>query len=122
MGREMRKGRKNKTESGSDPFASLVFAACAKIPRGKVSTYSDLARAISHPYAARAVGNTLNKNRSRFVPCHRVVRSDGCIGGFAHGTEKKIEMLRHEGVDVMANLANDGEEKVDLKRFLFKFR
>ncbi len=81
-------------------FSDLVFAACSRIKRGRVSTYTDIARAIGKPGASRAVGNALNRNRSPKVPCHRVVRSDGSVGGFAHGTRKKEEMLRAEGVRI----------------------
>lgn len=81
-------------------FEKEVFAACAKIRKGRVSTYSEIARAIGKPKACRAVGNALNKNRSRSVPCHRVVCSDGRIGGFAHGSRKKQAMLEGEGVGI----------------------
>ncbi len=81
-------------------FQEKVFAACSKIRKGRVSTYADIARAIGKPGASRAVGNALNRNRSPSVPCHRVVRSDGAVGGFAHGTRRKEEMLRAEGVRI----------------------
>ncbi|MDD5172320.1 MAG: MGMT family protein [Candidatus ainarchaeum sp.] len=94
-------------------FTEKVYSACARIPKGKVSTYSRIARAIKKPKSARAVGNALNKNRSKSVPCHRVIRSDGDVGGFAHGTRKKIAMLRREGVEIKNGKAP--------KRFLFTF-
>ena len=81
-------------------FQLAVWKACAKISRGKVSTYASIAKAIGKPKAARAVGNALNKNPYSSVPCHRIIKSDGSIGGFAHGTKKKIEMLRKEGVKI----------------------
>jgi len=81
-------------------FRDRVFSACRRIPVGKVATYSQIARAIGRPKAARAVGNALNKNRSALVPCHRVVRSDGRVGGYAHGTREKVRMLRAEGVKI----------------------
>ncbi len=81
-------------------FEEKVFAACAKIRKGRVSTYSEIAKAIGKPKAMRAVGNALNKNRSPLVPCHRVVRSEGRVGGFAHGSRKKQEMLEREGVRI----------------------
>jgi O-6-methylguanine DNA methyltransferase len=74
-----------------------------------VTTYGEIARALGKPGAARAVGNALNKNNSSSVPCHRVVRSDETIGGFARGTRTKKELLEKEGVRVKGN-------KVDLKR------
>jgi len=81
-------------------FPEDVFRACRRIPKGKVATYSQIARMIGRPRSCRAVGNALNKNRSPFVPCHRVIRSDLSIGGFAHGTKKKAEMLKKEGVSI----------------------
>jgi methylated-DNA-[protein]-cysteine S-methyltransferase len=94
-------------------FPSLVFSACKKIPKGKVATYSEIAKAIGHPNAARAVGNALSKNRSKSVPCHRVIRSDGSAGGFARGMRAKIRILKREGVEITNG-------KVP-KRFLFDF-
>ncbi len=123
-------------------FSEKVWAACAKIPRGKVSTYSSIAKAIGRPRACRAVGNALNKNpflpgfgtrlaksagHGRFlrslraktrlppVPCHRVVKSDGSVGGFARGSKKKVALLKAEGVEV---LGSAGKPKVDLHKFL----
>jgi O-6-methylguanine DNA methyltransferase len=81
-------------------FERAVYAACSRIPRGRVATYAGIARAIGKPGAARAVGNALNRNRSPGVPCHRVVRSDGRVGGFAWGAERKARMLRAEGIRI----------------------
>ncbi|MBI5046261.1 MGMT family protein [Candidatus Micrarchaeota archaeon] len=82
-------------------FEQKVYDACAKIPKGKVSTYSEIARAIGRPNATRAVGNALNKNPfpPDKVPCHRVVKNDGSIGGFAHGPKNKIKLLKSEGIE-----------------------
>jgi len=82
------------------PFQEAVYAVCRRIPRGKVSTYSDIARVIGKPRAFRAVGNALNRNRSKSVPCHRVVRSDRGTGGFARGRKAKMALLRKEGVNI----------------------
>ncbi len=88
-----------------------------RIPRGRVSTYALLAKAIGHPGAARAVGNALNKNpHAPRVPCHRIVCSDGRLGGYASGAERKIELLRKEGVEV-----EDGRI-VDFEELNFKFK
>ena len=81
-------------------FQLAVWKACSKIPKGKVSTYAAIAKTIGKPKAVQAVGNALNKNPHSNVPCHRVIRSDGKVGGFAHGTKKKIDMLREEGVKI----------------------
>lgn len=80
-------------------FRSKVFALVARIPRGRVMTYAAVARAIGHPRAARAVGTALGTNRDlRRVPCHRVVRADGSIGGYAFGAPNKRKILQREGI------------------------
>ena len=84
-------------------FNQKVWQATQKIPRGKVTTYAAVARVLGKPKAARAVGNALNKNRFRAVPCHRVVRSDGTVGGFARGTKEKMWLLKKEGITIKAN-------------------
>lgn len=89
-------------------FQDAVFAACKRIPRGKVSTYSEIARAIGRPRAIRAVGNALNRNRSKDVPCHRVIRSDRKIGGFARGARAKALLLEKEGVPISGGKAAEG--------------
>ena len=62
-------------------------------------TYKQIARAVGCPEAFRAVGNSLNKNPDiKNIPCHRVVKSDGTIGGYRYGIKKKLSLLRREGV------------------------
>ena len=78
-------------------FQEKVYGVVRKIPKGKVLTYKEIAAAIGNPKAYRAVGNALNKNPFREVPCHRVIRSDGKVGGYARGTKKKTELLKKEG-------------------------
>ncbi len=96
-------------------FAEGVYRLAKKIPKGKVSTYKDLANALGNPKAVRAVGNALNKNPfAPKVPCHRVIKSDGSVGGFASGTRNKIKLLRREGI-----ILRNG--KINLKKFCFKF-
>ena len=90
-------------------FNEKVWAICARVPRGKVTTYAAIARKLG-TVAYRAVGNAMNKNPyAPRVPCHRVVGSDGSLTGFAAGIEKKKRLLKAEGV-VFAN------GKVDLKK------
>ena len=100
------------------PFQQAVLLECAKIPEGETRTYAQIARAIGKPKAARAVGNALGKNpfplrqehlfpRSRarknplapIIPCHRVVKSDGSVGGYsaAGGSRRKKSLLLKEG-------------------------
>jgi deoxyribonuclease V len=84
--------------------AGLVFKATSQIPKGMVSTYGDIAAALGDKIAARAVGEILSKNPTPIVvPCHRVVYSSGETGwydGYGHGAERKVELLRSEGVRV----------------------
>ena len=85
------------------PFQQKVWAALRTIPRGEVRTYTDIAVQIGHPSSARAVANACGKNPyAPEVPCHRVIRSDGSIGGYSAegGSEKKRVMLREEGVHI----------------------
>lgn len=78
-------------------FKDDVYSAVKKIPKGEVRSYKEVAMMIGRPRSYRAVGNVLNKNRDPEVPCHRVVRSDGVVGGFAWGSERKRAMLQAEG-------------------------
>lgn len=82
-------------------FQKLVLCSTKKIPRGRVTTYAEIACLIGRPRAVRAVGNALNRNPYKSVPCHRVIRSDGSVGGFALGAKVKIKILRGEGVKIL---------------------
>lgn len=122
-------------------FNERCYSVLRKVPRGKVTTYKEIAKKLKSR-AYRAVGNAMNKNPYSFlrisqeairnrrsvirgdskrnsgfflVACHRVINSNGKIGGFASGTKKKVEMLRKEGVEI-----KDGKI-VDFKKYLFKF-
>lgn len=76
-----------------------VYGMLARVPRGKITTYSELARAAGLKNGQRAVGRIMSKNPyPSIIPCHRVVRSTGDVGGYAYGTEVKEEMLSREGV------------------------
>ncbi len=79
-------------------FKKRVYNVVSKIPKGKIMSYKQVAEASGYPKAWRAVGNVLNKNRNPKVPCHRVIKSGGQIGGFAGGADKKLALLRKEGV------------------------
>jgi methylated-DNA-[protein]-cysteine S-methyltransferase len=81
-------------------FNERVWALCARVPRGKVTTYGEIAHKLG-TRAYRAVGNALNKNPyAPDVPCHRVVGSTGDLTGFASGLRKKRQLLEAEGVGV----------------------
>jgi methylated-DNA-[protein]-cysteine S-methyltransferase len=78
---------------------SEVYDLLLKIPAGKVSTYGDLAKALGNPLASRQVGRILGRNPNPIkVPCHRVVMSDGKIGGYFYGSDRKRELLEEEGI------------------------
>jgi methylated-DNA-[protein]-cysteine S-methyltransferase len=83
---------------GSSELKNKVYRVVGKIPRGRILTYKKVAEMAGAPCAWRAVGNILNKNMDFNIPCHRVVRSDGKIGGYNRGTNKKILLLKKEGV------------------------
>lgn len=78
-------------------FAEKVYNVVKKIPKGKVLTYKEVAKRAGKPLAMRAVGNILSKNHDKKIPCHRVIRSDGKIGGYNGGWNRKRELLREEG-------------------------
>lgn len=81
-------------------FRKRVYQVVSKIPKGRIMTYKEVAEAAGFPKAWRAVGNVLNKNRSSKVPCHRVIRSDGKVGGYRGGIKKKIMRLKKEGINI----------------------
>lgn len=89
-------------------FTKNVLEIVAQIPRGALMTYSQVAKAAGSPKAFRAVGSILNRNYREKewqlpfeeiepVPCHRVIRSDGFVGGYARGGTDKIRLLELEG-------------------------
>jgi len=80
-------------------FKDKVYQVVRKIKRGNVLSYKGVAGLTGNPRAYRAVGNILNKNSDmKNIPCHRVVKSDGRIGGYKYGTKKKVALLKKEGV------------------------
>ncbi len=81
-------------------FQKKVYQAVKKIPKGKVMTYKEVARVVNRPRACRAIGNVLNKNIDPKIPCHRVIRSDGRVGGYRWGTRRKLKLLRRERIRV----------------------
>ena len=79
-------------------FQQAVYRALTDIPAGETRSYQWIANRIRRPGSARAVGNALHQNPfAPTVPCHRVIRSDGSLGGYAHGIARKRELLRQEG-------------------------
>ena len=97
-------------------FKEKVLSLVGQIPRGKVTTYKELAKALGRQRAYRAVGNALNKNPKPIkIPCHRVVRLDSQVGGYKLGQKKKIELLEREGIIIK----NKKVQRLD--RYLFKW-
>ncbi|MES2014433.1 MAG: MGMT family protein [Patescibacteria group bacterium] len=80
-------------------FKARVIAVVKKIPRGKTMSYGEVGKRAGHPKAARAVGAIMAANKDKSVPCHRVIRSDGKIGGYngLQGTKDKAALLKKEG-------------------------
>lgn len=80
-------------------FQKLVFDRLQNIPRGKITTYKRLAEKIGNPHAFRAVARTLATNPLPFIlPCHRVIKSNGELGGYQGGLELKKRFLEFEGI------------------------
>ena len=82
-------------------FQQKVWAYLMKIPRGSVKTYSQVAKDIGKPLATRAVANAIGKNPyAPKIPCHRVIRSDGSLGGYSGkgGVKTKRFLLKKEGI------------------------
>lgn len=93
-------------------FEKKVWKKCKEVPFGKVTTYGEIAQAIST--SARAVGRALSKSPGMpKVPCHRVIRKDGKLGGFAFGKRKKVEMLKKECIEIIKG-------KIDLNKYFYK--
>ncbi len=98
-------------------FSEKVLELTSKIPKGKVTTYSEIARALGKPRAARAVGNALRENKCPDrIPCYRVVRSGGFAGGYSGvmNSREKIRRLERDGITVSGG-------KVELKEYLHSF-
>ena len=84
-------------------FQLQVWSYLKKIPKGSVKTYKQIAIALNKPKSARAVANACAKNPyAPNIPCHRVIRSDGGLGGYSGrgGVDQKLKLLRSEKVDI----------------------
>lgn len=87
-----------KKENLNLSFSEKIKAVVRKIPRGEVLTYKEVATLAGNPKAARAVAMVMSKNYDPTVPCHRVIRTDGGLGGYNRGgIERKREILEEEG-------------------------
>lgn len=78
-------------------FQKKVWSALTRIPYGQTLSYKEIARAIGHPRAFRAVGNANGRNSiPLIIPCHRVIESNGGLGGFGHGVKVKRQLIDFE--------------------------
>ena len=92
-------------------LSNKCYLLLQKIPEGKVTTYKALAAALGTK-SSRAIGQIMKKNPKPYVwPCHRVVMSDGKLGGYVFGKDKKIELLQSEGVTVTKGKITDFKDK-----------
>ena len=112
------------------PFYESCYKVLKKVPKGEVTTYREIARALNSK-AYRAVGSAMHNNPYAFpaargraggqisnadlVPCHRVINSNGSVGGFFSGAKDKIKLLKSEGVEVINN-------KIDLKKYFYRLK
>ena len=81
-------------------FKQQVLAVVKKIPQGKTMTYGQVATLAGNAKASRAVGMILSKNFDPAIPCHRVVKANGDVGGYNRGRENKIKLLQKEKIDL----------------------
>ncbi len=90
-----------------------IYKKLLEVPKGKITTYGDLAKAVGLKNGQRAVGKIMNKNLYPvIVPCHRVVKSDGNVGGYAYGENVKIKMLSKEGIKIRKGKIPDFDDVV----------
>ena len=97
-------------------FDQRCYELLLQIPKGKVTTYREIAHALGTK-AYRAVGQAMNRNPNLVrVPCHRVVKSNGEVGGYAGGENEKIKLLLEEGIAIRKN------KMLNLEIYLHQFR
>lgn len=93
-------------------FQEKVLKVVSKIPKGTILSYKEVAKAAGKPRAFRAVGNILNGNCNIKIPCHRVIRSDGKIGGYNRGKSVKIKLLKSEmGMVIKTPVIKKGNDR-----------
>lgn len=90
-----------------------IYKKLLEVPKGKITTYGELAKAVGLKNGQRAVGKIMNKNPYPvIIPCHRVIKSDGKIGGYAYGEEIKSNMLSKEGIKIQNGKILDLENSI----------
>jgi len=113
-------GNRIKFELPLDPkgttFQKEVWDQLLHIPYGETVTYQDLAIEINNPKASQAVGGANGRNPiSLIIPCHRVIGATGSLTGYAGGVERKLWLLKLEGVKLRASISN---QKLDIKNVI----
>ena len=90
-----------------------IYKKLLEVPKGQITTYGELAKAVGLKNGQRAVGKIMNKNPYPvIIPCHRVVMSTGKIGGYAYGEHIKKKMLNDEGIEIKDGKILDWENRV----------
>ena len=93
-----------------------IYKKLLEVPKGKITTYGELAKAVGLKNGQRAVGKIMNKNPYPvIIPCHRVIKSDGKIRGYAYGEEIKSNMLAREGIAIKNG------KILDLENTIYRF-
>ena len=90
-----------------------IYKKLLEVPKGRITTYGELAKAVGMKNGQRAVGRIMNKNPYPvIIPCHRVVKSDGKVGGYAYGEEIKSQMLLDEGINIKNGKILDLKQRI----------
>ncbi len=93
-----------------------IYKKLLKVPKGQITTYGELAKAVGLKNGQRAVGKIMNKNPYPvIIPCHRVVMATGKIGGYAYGEHIKTKMLNDEGIEIQNG------KIINLKNIIYRF-
>ncbi len=91
----------------------MIYKKLLQVPRGKITTYGELSKAVGLKNGHRVVGRIMNKNPYPvIIPCHRVVNSNGQIGGYAYGQDVKTNMLYKEGIEIQNGKILDFEKRI----------
>lgn len=110
------KKRSQNSSTGLADFQKQVYSLIKKISKGRISTYGQIARVLGRPNSARLIGRILSKNPHLIkIPCHRVVKSDGQIGGYKLGIRKKAQLLKKEGIKIQR------DKILNFNQIIFKF-
>ena len=91
----------------------MIYKKLLQVPRGKITTYGELSKAVGLKNGHRVVGQIMNKNPFPvIIPCRRVVNSNGQIGGYAYGPDVKTNMLYKEGIEIQNGKILDFEKRI----------